>query len=110
MWVEKTIISSDNSGKSYTGQTISVTIPLEAESDKNYIRPNEYQAADKLLYWTLNSDKANPDYIVIGECLEEISSVYTITDLKKNYRTASVQDVSDSTHQGILPAWKVSCI
>jgi hypothetical protein len=105
MWKDKTHVTSDNGGKSFIGQTVSVTIPLEAiiEDGKKYVPPRDYTTDD---CWTLNADKANPDIIAFGEC-PEITDSYTVADLRKDYKTANIQAVSDSTNQGILPMWKV---
>jgi hypothetical protein len=108
MWKNKTHVNSDNSGKNFICQTVSITIPLEAVMNKKFIPPVEYAAADKKKHWTLNVDKANPDIVVLGECDKEITDLYTMADLKRDYVTTSIHAVSDTTNQGILPMWKVS--
>ncbi|MCL2879046.1 MAG: hypothetical protein FWF29_02260 [Treponema sp.] len=107
MWKDNVHVNTDSGGKNFIGQTVSVTIPLEAVTDKKYIRPADYAIVHKDKFWTLNIDKANPDVIVFGECTAEITDTYTISNLKKDCKTADVQAVSDSTDQGILPMWKI---
>jgi hypothetical protein len=112
MWKDTVHNNSDSAGKSYVDQTVSITIPLEAdiEADKKYITPADYAklAVDDNSRWTLNIDRANPDIIVLGECPAEIIESYTITQLKRDYKTTDIAAVSDSTNQNVLPQWKVS--
>jgi hypothetical protein len=44
---------------------------------------------------------------VFGECDKEISTLYTITDLQKEYKSTKIKVVSDSTDQNILPKWDI---
>jgi hypothetical protein len=109
MWKDRVHNNSDSGGKSYTDQTVSITIPLEADVDgnKKYISPADYSKNPDGT-WTLAIDRANPDIIACGECPAEITDIYTVTQLKKDYKTADIVAVSDSTNQRVLPQWKVS--
>jgi hypothetical protein len=114
MWKDKVHYTLDGNGKSFIVQTVSITIPAEAEIEdgKKYITPAGYAklAVDDNKYWTLNIDRANPDIMVLGECPAVITDSYTITQLKKDYKTTDIAAVSDSTNQDVLPQWKVQGI
>ena len=107
-WKDKINTNQASDGKSFIDQTVSITIPLEAECRKKYINPKEYiKLTDFDEHWTLNIDPANPDIITYGES-PEIEGAYTIAQLRRDHKTVDIRAVSDSTEQNILPMWKVS--
>ena len=110
MWKEKNYTNSTQTGRSFEGQIVSCTIPKEADqSGKQYIHAGQWAllpADQQLNYWTVNIDETNSDYLILGEG-NEITSSYTIDDLKKDFRLISIRSVNNSTHQNILPMWKI---
>ena len=108
MWKDDVRINSTNDGKSLPGKTVSITIPLEADQGgKTYIRPDLYaKLPDNSNYWTIRTDDQYPDIIVLGEALE-ITTLYTVDQLKREFKYTNPREVSDSTEQDILPMWKI---
>jgi hypothetical protein len=102
MWKDNLHTNSSSDGKSFIDKTVSITIPLdEMETDKKYVKPNDFIADSGK--WTLNLG----DIIVFGECDKEITTTYTTDNLRKDFKTAEVRAISDSTEQDILPCWKI---
>jgi hypothetical protein len=111
MWKDKIHNNQASDGKPFISQTISLTIPAEAEvlEGKTYISPQEYaRLIDKAKHWTLTIVSTNPDIIIFGECDAEINELYSVTYLEKDYKTTRIIAGNDSTNQDILPMWKIS--
>ena len=110
-WTQKSRISYDASGKNiYTTET-SITIPVDADArGKRYATPKAYlAAADPDALWTLNAESGE-DVIVKGECPWNISDVYTLDNLKREYGYVSIMAVSDNTNRAHLKNWKVAAV
>jgi|LSQA01.1.fsa_nt_gi hypothetical protein len=109
-WRDRTNRVQDSSGVTRFEKSASVTIPLNADAGgKMYAAPAQYAALDPLDtgYWTL--DDAGNDLIVSGDCLSEITDVYGVKDLRKEYpKTRAIQAVSDNTNAPILKHWKIN--
>jgi len=108
-WEDEVHRNQDSTGKSTIDKTISVTIPLkemEVEGGKRYVDTNEYVSlpVDTSNVWTLQDG----DIIVFGESRREISALYTITNLQRDYKTMIIKGVEDTTKQDTLPNWNVS--
>jgi len=108
MWKDDVRINSASDGKSLPGKTVSITAPLEADqSGKAYIRPDLYaKLPDNSSHWTIRTDTTNPDIIVFGEA-PEITALYTVDQLKREFKYTYPREISDSTEQNILPMWKI---
>jgi len=107
MWKDDVMVSSASDGKPMPGKTVSITIPLEAYQDgKTYIKPELFaQLQDKSEHWTIRTGNDN-DIIVKGEA-PEITDLYTVDQLKREFKYTSPVEVSDSADQDTLPMWKV---
>jgi hypothetical protein len=98
-------------GVSNMDNTVSITIPasVKAEGDRTYIAPEKYVylPQDDMSHWTLNYKQG--DVIVHGPCTQEITDLYTITQLKKDFEACDIKAVSDSTNFEVpeLRQWKV---
>jgi hypothetical protein len=102
-WEDETHYNTNGNGVSVMDKTISVIIPLEADTEgKTYIQPKDYANLpdDDVTHWTLTEG----DLIVFGECLKETDDVQ---ELKKDFNAVAIQTVADFTNQGILPHWEV---
>jgi hypothetical protein len=105
LWEDERHYNVDGGGKSILSKTVSVIIPLEADTGgKAYVTPACYAnlPAGDLSRWTL----AEGDTIVYGECPAEITGEYTVRDLKWEYKTAEIQSVADYTNAPMLPHWE----
>lgn len=72
------------------------------------MNPREFTLAeDHSKIWTLNPETGD-DVIVNGICPWNISEVYTLEDLKKEYGYVSIQAVADNTARAHLRNWKVA--
>ena len=83
-----------------------VLIPFQRGD--NYLDPKEWQAqTSKTGYWTLQEG----DVIVRGELTQEISTLYTISDLKRNYDNVVTITSIDAMDQGSpnVQHWEVGC-
>ena len=111
MWKDNTQINEDSSGASSIDRTVSVTIPSEADCEgKTYVQPSRYGSlpVDQVNnHWTLNTDIANPDVVVLGEG-REITSMYTIDNLRRDHRHMAPRAVRDTSRDSGLPMWKVA--
>ena len=111
MWKDNTQINEDSGGASFIDRTVSVTIPSEADfGGKTYVEPSRYGriSIENLgKYWTLNTDIANPDIVVLGEG-PEITLMYTIDHLRRNHRHMAPRAVRDTSRDSGLPMWKVA--
>lgn len=110
-WTQKSRISYDASGKNiYTTET-SITIPVDADArGKRYAAPKAYLAtADPDALWTLNAESGE-DVIVKGECPWNISDVYTLDNLNREYGYVSIIAVADNTSREHLKNWKVVAV
>jgi hypothetical protein len=102
MWKDNVHTNSSSDGKSFIDKTVSITIPLdEMETDKVFVKPENFVVDTGK--WTLQIG----DIIVFGECDKEITATYTMDNLRKDYKTAEIKAISDSTDQDILPCWKL---
>jgi len=107
-----TQINQTSEGASEIGHTVSVTIPAGADQGgKTYVGPNEYAGLPQSdhSHWTIRTDIANPDFIILGEG-REIGPLYTIADLEREFgdrRIARPRAVRGSEENGILQ-WKVT--
>jgi hypothetical protein len=105
-WEDETRHNIDSNGVSKLDKTVSIIIPLEADTGgKTYTRPVNYAglAAEDLTHWTL----ADGDIIVFGECLKEIDDTYTLQDLRREFNAIGVQSAADFTNTDVLPHWEV---
>jgi hypothetical protein len=111
MWKDRTQHNADGNGITKINKTVSVTIPLEADTGgKRFVLPSEYPKFPAAEVWTLLVDQSNPDIIVKGECDKEVTDSYTVENLKKDYNAMAIQAVSDSHDQDVLPQWKIQGI
>lgn len=110
-WTQKSRISSDATGKSVYSTETSITIPITADSGgSEYVNPKAFMLAeDHSNIWTLNPESGD-DVIVKGDCPWNISDVYTLDDLNKEYGYVSIQAVADNTSRAHLKNWKVAAI
>lgn len=108
-WTQKARINSDATGKSVYSTETSITIPITADTGgSRYVNPREFTLAeDHSNIWTLNPETGD-DVIVNGICPWNISEVYTLEDLKKEYGYVSIQAVADNTARAHLKNWKVA--
>jgi len=99
-------------GASFGEQSASVTIPAGSDQGgKTYVGPAVYAGLPEgdRPHWTIRTDKANPDLIILGEG-PEISGSYTAADLEREYgdgRLMRPQAVRGDGKRG-LPQWKVT--
>jgi len=99
-------------GAVFIGQTVSVTVPEAADQEgKTYVGPGDYARLplDDRAHWTIRIDRANPDFIVLGEG-PEIAGGYGIADLERDYgdrRLMRPEAVRGGTERGI-PQWKIT--
>jgi len=110
MWKDRTQTNSTSEGKAFIDQTVSITIPVEADfGGKTYIDPAGFARLpqDDHAHWTVRTDEANPDIIVNGEG-PEITALYTIDNLQRDHKHTKPRAVSDSSGQDVLPMWKVA--
>jgi len=102
MWKDKTLTVLSSDGKPFIAKTVSITIPLDKmETDKTYVEP-KYFVADTGK-WTLSQG----DIIVFGECDKEITATYTTGNLRKEFKTMEITEISPSVEQDILPKWDI---
>ena len=106
MWKDRSHAETVSDGATVIERTVSVTIPLEADqSGKEYIRPAVYAEQDEGKYWTIGTDAANSDIIVLGEG-PEINEIYTVENLERDFKHMRPRAVKDSSGQNVLPQWK----
>ncbi len=77
----------------------SITVDFSVNREKEYVTPLEYQRAeDKSLLWTLDA-RSGQDMVVYGVVSQELTSEYTISDLRKeNEYACIVKSVTDNRH------------
>ncbi len=97
-WKEKTEKVINSSGVLQLVQTVSLTVPFRA----GYVPYKSFTGTG----FTFKPIKAL-DVVVKGECPEEITDDYTITNLKKDYDSATIFSLSDNTNRDFLKHWKV---
>jgi len=110
MWKDRTQTNPTSEGKAFIDQTVSVTIPVEAEQGgKTYVDPAAYARLpqDDRSHWTVRIDETNPDIIVKGAG-PEITAFYTVNDLQREFKHTKPRAVSDTSKQDVLPMWKVA--
>lgn len=90
-------------------QILTIVIPVNAW-EKEYIDPMQYEKLEDVSScFTLNPSN-NSDFIVAGECEEEITGDYRVSDLKKDYaKCGIIAGVSDFTDTPRLKHFKVVC-
>jgi hypothetical protein len=49
------------------------------------------------------------NYIALGEA-PEITSAYTITNMRANFRSCLIQAIEDLSNQPVLPHWEITGI
>jgi len=102
MWKDNVHTNSASDGKSFIDKTVSLTIPYdEMETDKTFVKPENFTGNEN--EWTLKLG----DIIVFGECDKEITTTYTTDNLRRDYKTAEIKAISDSTEQDILGKWSI---
>ena len=109
MWRDRVQINPTPEGAAFVGQSVSVTIPVEADqSGKAYMSPPDFARLhqDDHSCWTLRTNESYPDIIVYGEA-PEITEHYTEKQLMRDYKYMHPRAVSDSSNQSVLPQWKV---
>lgn len=92
-------------------QILNIVIPMNADAEeKEYIDPVQYgKLEDVSGFFTLDPSNNN-DFIVVGECEEEITDQYHISDLKKDHaKCGIISGVSDLTDMPRLKHFKVVC-
>jgi len=105
MWKDNVHTNSTSDGKSFIDKTVSLTIPYdEMKTDKTFVKPENFTGDEN--EWTLKVG----DIIVFGECDKEITTGYTTDNLRRDYKTAEIKAISDSTEQSILPKWAIECV
>ena len=105
MW-RQTTTKTVSDGKLEVDDSISITIPYR----NGYLPPKQYAKLpnDQMSqYWTLNSND-NLDVVVLGDIKADLTSDYTLTDLRKDYDVYTVSAVSDNTLVEYLKHWKVT--
>ena len=106
-WEDTTDRQANSNGITQINQLISVIIPKTAKTGgKKYVSPMEWESlpiSEKLQTWTL---KVGRDYIALGET-PDITTAYSITSLKKDYRLCLISQVEDLTDQPIMPHFEV---
>ena len=108
-WKDDIQVNPNNNGISTPSKTISITIPIEADqSGKTYIKPQEFAnlPLDNFDHWTLRPGATDPDIIVLGEG-PELTALYTVNQLMRDYKHTSPIQVSDSSEQDVLPGWRI---
>lgn len=96
-WSEKTEKTIDSNGVMHLTPSISVTVPYRT----GYVDHREYTG----IGFTFGLD--NLDIIVLGACDKEITDSYTITNLQKDFRAATVKSLKDNTLRQFLKHWRV---
>lgn len=104
--VEKTVSAN---GTVIRKQILTIVIPVNVW-EKEYIDPMQYEKLEDVSsFFTLNPSN-NSDFIVAGECEEEITEDYHVSDLKKDYaKCGIIAGVSDFTDTPRLKHFKVVC-
>jgi hypothetical protein len=102
---------ANSEGKSFIDKTVTVTIPIESakKSGKKYVDPQTYASRitlDDSTVWTVRTDENNPDVIVFGEG-PEITDLYTIDKLRREYKHCFPIQVSDTSKDREEPGWKI---
>jgi len=97
-WTEKTTKTVDSDGKIHVVPEIGITVPYR----DGYMPPKEYAGEG----FTFGLD--NLDVVVLGDCPEEISENYAITNLRKDYAAATIYAAQDNTLRPLLKHWQVS--
>jgi hypothetical protein len=108
MWKDNIHNNQKADGSSFIDKTVSITIPedkMEVDGNKRFANQNEYISlpVDTANVWTLQIG----DIIVWGECYREISTLYTITNLQRDYQAVEIKAISDSSEQDTLPMWHI---
>lgn len=106
--LEKTVSSN---GAVVMTELLTVIIPITASANgREYIDAVQFSKLDDVSkYWTIDTS-GNKDMIVCGEIDKEISEVYKITELKKDYQKVGVvSGFSDNTDARMLKHYKVVC-
>lgn len=108
-WTQKSRINFDSSGKSVYNTETSITIPIAADTGgSKYLDPKAFMLTEEhSKFWTLNPESGD-DVIVKGECPWNITDVYTLDDLNREYGFVTIQAVADNTARAHLKNWKVA--
>lgn len=108
-WHKATDKTISTDGKIMLSDRMDLTIPLSS-IEKEYIDPKSFQLVSSiniLNYFTFNNIN-NMDVFVLGDIEKEITTDYTITNLKNDYYyVATISAVTDNTNRDELKHWKV---
>ena len=96
-WSEKTEKTVDADGVMHLAPSVSLTVPYRA----GYVDRKAFTGQG----FTFGLD--NLDVVVLGVCDKEMTDSYTITNLQKDYRAATIKSVKDNTLRQYLKHWKV---
>jgi len=106
-WEDTADRNFSSQGLTTIGKHISIIIPKNVNAQgKKYITSGDYERLStdqKNNYWTLKLDK---DIIAFGET-PDITSSFTITNLRNQYKTCLVSAIEDLTIQPVLPHWEI---
>jgi len=101
-WEDSTDKNADTSGKNFIDKHISIIIPITANTGgKKYKKPLEWVSPFNTT-WTLSIGTI----IVFGEA-PEITSAYTMTNMKANFKYCEIKAIEDLTDQPIMPHFEI---
>ena len=107
-WKQSTVKSVVD-GKLSLAEAVQITIPDAAcENYRDYKKYLKLTDANAPKYWTLNPED-NQDFIIRGECQQEITEDYSVSQLKKDYYVVTVKSVADNRNKNQLKHIKVVC-
>lgn len=108
-WHKATDKTISTDGKIMLSDRMDLTIPYYSVN-KVYLNPKDYLKTSSINisnYFTLNPIN-NLDVFILGEINQEVTTNYTITNLKNDYYyVATISAVTDNTNRDELKHWKV---
>jgi hypothetical protein len=108
-WENNTDRNFDGNGITSIGKHIDIIIPKKVDTGgKGFLKEidwNKLPADQKPTKWTLRAE----DYIFFGE-VPELTTAYTITNARADYRYCLIKAISDYTDQPVLPHWELAGI
>lgn len=96
-WSEKTEKTVDADGVMHLTPSVSLSVPFRP----GYVEWRDFKGDG----FTFGLD--NLDVVVLGACDKEMTDSYTITNLQKDFKAATVKSVKDNTLRQFLKHWKV---
>lgn len=99
-------------GTVFTASTVDITIPIDADTEgKEYLDILLYNSGkyDISKYWTIDPI-SDLSVVVLGEIDKEITPIYTITNLRRDYPdVVTMASVADATNRKYLKHWEIGC-